>query len=201
MNTPYQYTPYYAKPENVFRNYCLCTCYACYHLCDQNTMVAMPMATIKHLLHEERNNLGGEKQWNGHLTYRGQNAPTKPEDFSYVSEEVLQKKVVEAHKRVWNHQPNKCEYLVTNGTEEHLGHWNCNCGCDSCKNHCVEKPHKDALAKKSREETQVNLRNNFVQDLVNARYEMDNYIGGMTQETAARVVLGAVMVRPAKETE
>ena len=195
-------TQYYARPENVRRNYCLCTCYACYHLCDQNSMVAMPMATIKHLLHEERNNLGGPKAWNGTLQHVGQNAPKKPEDFSYVSKDFLEKKALEAHKRVWDNQPNKGGgYLVTEGAEQHVEHWNCNCGCDSCRSQCAEKPHKDALAKKSREETQVNLRKNFVQDLVNARYEMDNYIGGMTPETAARVVLGAVMVLPTEQNE
>jgi len=162
-------------------------------------MVAMPMAAIKHLLHEERNNLGGEKQWNGHLTYRGQNAPTKPEGFSYVSEEVLQKKVVEAHKHVSNHQPNKHGRHVD--IQRRLEHWNCNCGCDSCKNHCAERPEKKAEEQRQYAETHANLRKEFEKDIEKARYEMANNIGGMTQETAARVVLGAVMVRPAKETE
>jgi hypothetical protein len=156
-------------------------------------MVAMPMATIKHLLHEERNSLGGPKAWDGTLVRPGQNAPPKPEGFSYVSERWLEEKVAEAHKRVWHHQPSKGGgYLTGEGTE----HWNCNCGCDSCRSHCVEKPQKDALAKRHREENKANLRKNFEKDLEKARYEMANYIGGMTQETAARVVVGAVMVLP-----
>ena len=196
--TTEQPVPYYAKPENVRQNYCLCTCFACYHRCEQNAMVAMPMATIKHLLHEERNGLGGPKAWDGTLVRLGQNAPPKPEGFSYVSERWLEEKVLEAHKRVWRSHPSKGGgYLTGEGVQ----HWNCNCGCDSCKTRCAEKPQKDALAKKSREETQVNLRKNFAEDLATARYEVANYIDGITPETAARVVLGATMVRPSSNDD
>ena len=154
----YQHTPYHAKPENVGHNYCLCTCYACYHLCDQNTMVAMPMAAIKHLLHMERNKdtVDHNKNWDGTALYVGQNAPKKPEDFDYFSETVLNEKVLAAHRQVWKSQPKKGgSHRVGTGTEQHVEHWNCNCGCDSCRHHCAEKPQKEAYRAKQSQRTHL----------------------------------------------
>jgi hypothetical protein len=167
---------------------CLCTCYACYHLCEQNFKQVVPLAVLKHQLHAAELKAAGtytEPNWDGSLQHRGQNAPKKPDEFPQVFDAKV-KRVEQAYVHT---QPYGSTKALHEGNDVH---YRCNCTCRQCRDHCVEVPIKEAVAKRHSEELQVKLQKRFEEALRKEEYEQNHYIDGVTQRTSQSIALGSI---------
>ena len=171
---------------------CLCTCYACYHLCSENFKKVVPLAVLKHQLHAMELKAQGtytEPNWDGMLLHRGQNAPQKPEEFGSALDGYVQN-VQQAYTYT---QPYGATTILHEGKPFHC---RCNCVCLACNSQCVEVTKKEAAAKRCREENLAVLQKQFEANLEKAAEETATLIQGVTDETAGRLALGSIWCQP-----
>lgn len=159
MSTYDYYKAWQTHPDTKNEHMCLCTCYACYHLCELNFKKVMPLAMVKHQLHAMELKAQGtytEQNWEGMLVRRGQNAPEMPKDFPPVGAPYVNGwRIYDVQGAYTYTQPRGATTILHEGK---LVHCRCNCTCSPCMTLCAEVPIKKAVKQKQSEENQPKLQ-------------------------------------------